>query len=76
LYINDWLIYIIATKQRKDSEEQFRQAMKDMADELLPVRAHGMTQLRNMILKRDEVANENLDDIIKIFLNQIEDQDR
>eukprot|EP00833_Pecoramyces_ruminatium_P006170 jgi/Orpsp1_1/1180202/evm.model.c7180000072496.3 len=49
--------------------------MKDMADELLPVRAHGMTQLRNMILKRDEVANENLDDIIKIFLNQIEDQD-
>jgi len=50
--------------------------MKDMADELLPVRAHGMTQLRNMILKRDEVANENLDDIIKIFLNQIEDQDR
>ncbi|ORX75161.1 hypothetical protein BCR32DRAFT_272078 [Anaeromyces robustus] len=63
------------TKQRKDSEEQFRQAMKDMADELLPVRAHGMTQLRHMILKRDEVANENLDDIIKIFLNQIEDQD-
>ncbi|ORX43610.1 hypothetical protein BCR36DRAFT_373764 [Piromyces finnis] len=63
------------TKQRKDSEEQFKQAMKDMADELLPVRAHGMTQLRNMILKRNEVANENLDDIIKIFLNQIEDQD-
>jgi len=64
------------TKQRKDSEEQFKEAMKDMADELLPVRAHGMTELRHMILKRDEVANENLDDIIKIFLNQIEDQDR
>jgi hypothetical protein len=63
------------TKQRKDSEEQFKEAMKDMADELLPVRAHGMTELRHMILKRDEVANENLDDIIKIFLNQIEDQD-
>ncbi|KAJ3298002.1 transmembrane and coiled-coil domains-containing protein 7 [Borealophlyctis nickersoniae] len=60
---------------RAKSEETIREAFKELVDPLLPVRAHGMSLLRNLVLQRDPVAAERLDDITSLYLDQIEDAD-
>lgn len=55
--------------------ERFQSALKDLRHELLPVRAHGMFVLRQMILEKNEIIKEHLDSVIGIFLDCIEDED-
>jgi hypothetical protein len=55
--------------------ELFKEAIKELSDELLPIRVHGMSILRQMVLTRDPIAEEHLDSIITIFVDLIQDSD-
>ncbi|KAL5039959.1 hypothetical protein RTP6_007046 [Batrachochytrium dendrobatidis] len=59
---------------RKQSQD-FKHALKELADPLLPIRAHGMAIMRQLVLDRAPVSKEHLDSIITIFLDMLEDQD-
>ncbi|KAH6570568.1 hypothetical protein BASA62_004296 [Batrachochytrium salamandrivorans] len=61
----------LAHKQNTD----FRNALKELGDPLLPLRAHGMSVLRRLVLESAPVARENLDSVITIFLDMVEDPD-
>ncbi|KAI9356302.1 hypothetical protein DFJ73DRAFT_241022 [Zopfochytrium polystomum] len=57
------------------SESDLQTAFEEIADEMVPVRAHGMSLLRDLITKRDPVAVKQLQPIISIFLDLIQDED-
>ena len=61
--------------ERARSEKRFNDAIKELADELLPIRAHGLAVLKFMVLEKDSVATEHLESIITIFLDMIGDED-
>ncbi|KAI8909686.1 hypothetical protein EDD86DRAFT_143613 [Gorgonomyces haynaldii] len=63
------------SESQSASLKRFTEALNDLKDELLPVRAHGLTALKNMLLEKDPVAEENVDGIISIFLELIGDED-
>lgn len=60
------------------SLDRYREAMKALQDDLLPVRAHGMTILRDMVLSKDALVSsgEGLDNVLTIFVQLIQDEDR
>jgi Required for nuclear transport of RNA pol II C-terminus 1 len=60
---------------RLESEKAFREALAELSDELLPIRAHAMSQLKNLVLSKDEVATQNLESILTIFLDLVDDGD-
>ncbi|KAJ3318318.1 transmembrane and coiled-coil domains-containing protein 7 [Boothiomyces sp. JEL0866] len=62
-------------KQESKSEEIFREALKELGDELLPIRAHGMNQIRYLVLQKDPVSIQHLDSIISIFIDFLQDTD-
>lgn len=72
----------MARSKRSDgldaSKEKYREAMKALQDELLPVRAHGMAMLRDMVLARDPLVSsgEGLDNVLDIFIRLVQDEDR
>jgi hypothetical protein len=53
----------------------FDQAMKDLTDPMLPVRAHGLIVLRRLVLEKDPAALSRLDVICNIFHSQLRDTD-
>ena len=55
---------------------RFQEAIKSLADPLIPVRAFGLNILKGLVMTRDPVAVEKLDLIISIFLEQLADEDR
>ncbi|KAJ3343415.1 transmembrane and coiled-coil domains-containing protein 7 [Entophlyctis luteolus] len=57
------------------SKRQFAESMLELSDELLPVRAHGIDEIRKMILRKDPVARENLTTILCAFLDMVQDED-
>ncbi|KAI8923301.1 hypothetical protein BC831DRAFT_471970 [Entophlyctis helioformis] len=57
------------------SLQDFREALKELSDELLPVRARGMAILRRLVLAQDPIAVEHLESIITIFLDMLDDED-
>ncbi|KAJ8655234.1 hypothetical protein O0I10_009102 [Lichtheimia ornata] len=71
----------MARSKRSDgldaSKEKYREAMKALQDELLPVRAHGMAMLRDMVLARDPLVSsgEGLDNVLDIFIRLVQDED-
>ncbi|KAI9505351.1 hypothetical protein BX070DRAFT_189149 [Coemansia spiralis] len=57
---------------------RFNAALRDVRDDLVPVRAHGLIELRNMVLERSPVVLEDstrLDATISIFIDMLEDAD-
>lgn len=62
-------------ESRVDSERFFRESLLELRDELLPIRAHGMSKLKQLVLSSDPVATENLDSILMIFLDLLDDAD-
>ncbi|KAI8894195.1 hypothetical protein BC833DRAFT_605760 [Globomyces pollinis-pini] len=60
---------------KSKSYQIFDEAIVELSDELLPVRAKGMGQLRSLVLMDDPVALEHLDTIITIFLDLLQDED-
>jgi hypothetical protein len=58
------------------SEKRFNDALLELGDELLPIRAHGMSQLKHLVIEKDPVAVANVESILTIFLDFINDEDR
>ncbi|GAB5590431.1 hypothetical protein Unana1_05331 [Umbelopsis nana] len=62
----------------QSSIEKYKQAMEALRDELMPVRAHGMGMLKDMILAKDPLVadGKGLDEVLDIFINMVQDDDR
>jgi hypothetical protein len=62
----------------QSSIEKYKQAMEALRDELMPVRAHGMGMLKDMILAKDPLVadGKGLDEVLDIFVNMVQDDDR
>jgi hypothetical protein len=59
-----------------ESERVYQSALKELADELLPIRAHGLNEIKKLVLARNPVATKNLGAILCIFLDMLQDEDR
>ncbi|KAI8583639.1 hypothetical protein K450DRAFT_222092 [Umbelopsis ramanniana AG] len=61
----------------QSSIDTYKQAMEALRDELMPVRAHGMGMLKNMVLAKDPLVAEGkgLDEVLDIFVNMVQDDD-
>ncbi|KAI7853572.1 hypothetical protein BDC45DRAFT_510575 [Circinella umbellata] len=59
------------------SEEKFLEAMRALQDDLLPVRAHGIGILRDLVLAKDPLisSGEALDNVLDIFIRLVQDED-
>ncbi|KAJ3179698.1 transmembrane and coiled-coil domains-containing protein 7 [Gaertneriomyces sp. JEL0708] len=60
---------------KQKAAETFEEALKELQDDLLPVRAHGMHVLRTMIHERDQILELHLQKVISLFLEQIRNED-
>ena len=58
-----------------ESDKIFNDALDSLRDELVPIRAHGINQLKMLVLQKDPIAFTNLDTIISIFLDLLNDED-
>ncbi|KAI8141137.1 hypothetical protein BJV82DRAFT_620981 [Fennellomyces sp. T-0311] len=60
-----------------ESRQKFIDAMKALQDDLLPVRAHGIGILRDMVLAKDPLVSsaEGLDSVLDIFIRLVQDED-
>eukprot|EP00842_Homolaphlyctis_polyrhiza_P003711 jgi/Hompol1/4340/HPOL_003603-RA len=59
----------------EESLTTFTKALEELGDELVPVRAHGVSVLRKMVLARDPVACAHIETIITVFLDLLENED-
>lgn len=59
------------------SKEKYRDAMKSLQDDLLPIRAHGMGMLKEMALAKDPLVSsgDGLDQLLDIFVRLVQDED-
>lgn len=62
-------------KPSNSSIAKFQEAIKSLADPLLPIRAFGLSTLRSLVLSGDAIVAERLDIILSIFLEQLSDED-
>ncbi|KND01077.1 uncharacterized protein SPPG_09177 [Spizellomyces punctatus DAOM BR117] len=60
---------------KNNSASILQDALKELQDDLIPVRAHGMHQLRSLILAHDPIVEEQISTITSLFLDQIADED-
>jgi hypothetical protein len=58
-----------------ESQKNFEEALKDINDPLIPVRAHGLIALRRLVLAKDAHTMKNLNMIINIFQAQLHDEE-
>jgi hypothetical protein len=63
------------TINNNESFIKFKEALKELGDEIIPIRAHGINTLVQMTLAKDRVIIEHLDAVLNIFLDMIEDSD-
>ncbi|KAJ1871222.1 hypothetical protein LPJ55_004055 [Coemansia sp. RSA 990] len=61
----------------KTEQERFSAAIHDIRDDLVPVKAHGMIELRNMVLAKSTVfeSPDKLDAVISLFVELTHDSD-
>jgi len=64
-----------SSNSNDSSNAKFKEAIKSLADPLLPIRAFGLNTLRSLVLSGDDIVTERLDLILNIFLEQLADQD-
>ncbi|KAG0743984.1 hypothetical protein G6F57_001082 [Rhizopus arrhizus] len=59
------------------SKEKYREAMKSLQDDLLPIRAHGMGMLKEMALAKDPLVSsgDGLNQLLDIFIRLVQDED-
>ncbi|KAI9009389.1 hypothetical protein CLU79DRAFT_710972 [Phycomyces nitens] len=62
---------------QEDSRTKYREAMKALQDDLLPVRAHGIGMLKEMVLSRDPLvaSGSGLDNVLDLFVRLVQDED-
>lgn len=61
----------------QSSVEKYKHAMEALRDDLMPVRAHGMGMLKEMILAKDPLVaqGKGLDEVLDIFVTMVQDDD-
>ncbi|EFA77562.1 hypothetical protein PPL_12165 [Heterostelium album PN500] len=61
----------------EDVKSKLKEILEDLSHPLLPIRAHGLIELRKLVLqsKQSELIHKNLENIIEIFKTQINDDD-
>jgi hypothetical protein len=69
------LIHNANNQPSNSSVAKFQEAIKSLADPLLPIRAFGLNTLRSLVLSGDAIVTERLDIILNIFLEQLSDED-
>ncbi|KAI7907285.1 uncharacterized protein BX663DRAFT_495418 [Cokeromyces recurvatus] len=59
------------------SKQKYREAMKSLQDDLLPIRAHGMGILKEMALAKDPLVSsgEGLNELLDLFIRLVQDED-
>ncbi|KAG0180118.1 transmembrane and coiled-coil domains-containing protein 7 [Apophysomyces sp. BC1021] len=63
--------------QDEASKARYRDAMKALQDDLLPVRAHGIGILKEMVLAKDPLVSsgEGLDTVLDLLVHLVQDED-
>ncbi|KAI9264163.1 hypothetical protein BDA99DRAFT_508593 [Phascolomyces articulosus] len=63
--------------KEEGSEQKFLEAMRALQDDLLPVRAHGIGILRDLVLAKDPLVSSGqaLDNVLDIFVRLVQDED-
>ncbi|KAK9237767.1 hypothetical protein V1525DRAFT_403285 [Lipomyces kononenkoae] len=56
-----------------ESQQRYQTALSHLQDPLIPIRAHGLHQLRTLVSERDPVIN--VDAVLKIYLSTLNDED-
>ena len=64
-----------SSSKGKTAEEELKEIMELLGDPLMPVRAHGLIQLRHFILGKSSSSTANRDLILDIFKSQLNDTD-
>jgi hypothetical protein len=64
--------------QRQESLKKYQEAMDALQDEILPIKARGIVILKEMVLEKDPLMNEdvNLSRVLDIFIQMIQDEER
>ncbi len=64
--------------QRQESLKKYQEAMDALQDEILPIKARGIVMLKEMVLEKDPLMNEdvNLNRVLDIFIQMIQDEER
>jgi hypothetical protein len=64
--------------QHQESLKKYQEAMDALQDEILPIRARGIVMLKEMVLEKDPLMNEdmNLNRVLDIFIQMIQDEER
>jgi hypothetical protein len=57
------------------SKDTIKRVLQEIKDPFLPVRAHGLVNLRKLILAKDPIALRNMGNVLEIFQSQLHDTD-
>lgn len=58
-----------------ECEKIFYEAITELSDQLVPIRAHGMALLRKLVEEKKDIAKKNIDSILTIFMDLLNDED-
>ncbi|RIA90280.1 hypothetical protein C1645_770394 [Glomus cerebriforme] len=63
--------------QRQESLKKYQEAMDALQDEILPIKARGIVMLKEMVLEKDPLMNDdvNLNKVLDIFIQMIQDEE-
>ncbi|KAF7724463.1 transmembrane and coiled-coil domains-containing protein 7 [Apophysomyces ossiformis] len=66
-----------AGSKEEASKARYRDAMKNLQDDLLPVRAHGIGILKEMVLEKDPLVSsgEGLNTVLDLLIHLVQDED-
>ncbi|RHZ82627.1 hypothetical protein Glove_106g48 [Diversispora epigaea] len=62
---------------QQESQKKFQEAMNALKDNILPIKAYGIVTLKEMILSKDILMNEeaNLNKVLDIFIQLVQDEE-
>ncbi|KYQ90522.1 hypothetical protein DLAC_09147 [Tieghemostelium lacteum] len=58
-----------------DDEDKLKEILKNLSDPLLPIRSHGLIELRSLVLTKSKVIERNLMNVLDVFKSQLADED-
>jgi hypothetical protein len=70
------VLALIQGKVGEDDESRFEEAIRDISHELLPIRAHGMGIIRQLVLEKSNVISPHLDSLVQMFAELLMESDR
>ena len=64
--------------RRQESLKKYQEAMDALQDDILPIKARGIVMLKEMILEKDPLMDDdaNLNKVLDIFIQTVQDEER